>query len=355
MCEEGLSIDPRSRMGRKARMRHGAQLHPDTPEAVFRIASTTQTARSNGRRGNIDASNRAVVDFIQREKRQEKDECKLFPFQIFDYKEYGCVKCGRIRRSRKNFGKCAWSAKNEMRACTRRHKLDPEQIRHVPPPPMFCDEREGRKGGEVEVRERNSVDNSGAVCDSAPSGLRGGHPQPESDSLAKAVAAAQALLLSLVAFSTPGKNGGKKTFKLERKKDSKKKHKDAKEETEAPKVYNKDKPGEAPKAEAAEETELQAEWQKVLEKKNRPQGWNVLTADWTAEVMDVEKLAEGINDPGRAATSAVVGGRRRVARVTGAGRKCGKRRQAPSPLSPWVGLFHFFDPFGTNTKVDFNF
>ena len=30
------------------------------------------------------------------------------------------------------------------------------------------------------------------------------------------------------------------------------------------------------------------------------------TAEWTAEVMDVEMLAERINDPGRAATSAVV-------------------------------------------------
>ena len=116
--------------------------------------------------------------------------------------------------------------------------------------------------------------------------------------------AAQALLASLVALSgtTPAEGGGKKTFKLE--KERKKKHKESKE-AEMPKAEKK-KPEEAPKAETAEESELQAEWQKVPEKKNRPQSWKVRSADWTAEVMDVESLAENINDPGRAAITAVV-------------------------------------------------
>ena len=49
---------------------------------------------------------------------------------------------------------------------------------------------------------------------------------------------------------------------------------------------------EAPKAETNQEAKLEAEWQKVPDKKNRPLSWNVRSADWTAEVMNVETLAE---------------------------------------------------------------
>ena len=48
-------------------------------------------------------SNRALMDFLQREKWNEKDECKLIPFQTLSFREFGCVKCGRIRRSKKKW------------------------------------------------------------------------------------------------------------------------------------------------------------------------------------------------------------------------------------------------------------
>ena len=59
---------------RKARTLHGARQQPGTPSAVFRRVSTVQFARENGWKGNIVTSNRAIMDFLQREKCKEKDE-----------------------------------------------------------------------------------------------------------------------------------------------------------------------------------------------------------------------------------------------------------------------------------------
>ena len=47
-------------------------------------------------------------------------------------------------------------------------------------------------------------------------------------------------------------------------------------------------------------------WTKVPESNKQAQTWNLRSADWTAEVMDVETFAEGITDPNRAAISAVI-------------------------------------------------
>ena len=99
--------------------------------------------------------------------------------------------------------------------------------------------------------------------------------------------AAQALLASWAALTeaAPAKNGRKK-------------RQESKKGTEKTKAEKEEKLVETPKAAAAEATELEAWWAKVLDKKKeRTQTWNVRSADWTAEVMDVEKLAEGINDP----------------------------------------------------------
>ena len=66
------------------------------------------------------------------------------------------------------------------------------------------------------------------------------------------------------------------------------------------------KPVETPKAVVTESTELEDGWEKVSEKKKRIRSWNVRSAHWTPGVMEVEKLAEGINHPNRAAISAVI-------------------------------------------------
>ena len=63
---------------------------------------------------------------------------------------------------------------------------------------------------------------------------------------------------------------------------------------------------ETPKAVVPEPTDLQDGWTKVPERKKQDQVWNVRSADWTAEVPDVNKFAEGFIDPSRAALFAVI-------------------------------------------------
>ena len=122
----------------------------------------------------------------------------------------------------------------------------------------------------------------------------------ESDALPKAVAAAQALLDSLVALieAAPAKSGSKKASKVVKQMERRKKRQESKKATEPAKAEEtEEKTVEAPKAAATESTELQDEWEKLPDKKKLTQTWNVLSSDWTADVLYVEKLAEGINDP----------------------------------------------------------
>ena len=82
---------------------------------------------------------------------------------------------------------------------------------------------------------------------------------------------------------------------------------EAKKGTEPTKAEKtEEKQVETPKAATTDSMELEDGWEKVPQKKNRIQTWNVRSADWTAEVMDVEKLGEGINDPSKAAISTVI-------------------------------------------------
>ena len=122
----------------------------------------------------------------------------------------------------------------------------------------------------------------------------------ESDALAKAVAAAQALLASLVALTeaAPAKSGNKIASKGQ-KVARRKKRQEAKKGIESTKAEEEEKSVDAPKAVATESIELEDGWEKVPQKKKRIQTWNVRSADW-------EKFAEGINDSNRAAISVVI-------------------------------------------------
>ena len=124
----------------------------------------------------------------------------------------------------------------------------------------------------------------------------------------EAVEACQALLASLVtlAEARPAKSGSKKASKVDKNIEKRRKRQEAKKGTEPTKAEKKEEePVETPQAAVAESIELEYGWEKVPEKTKRTQTWNVRSADWTAEVLEMEKLAEGIHDPNRAAISAV--------------------------------------------------
>ena len=95
---------------------------------------------------------------------------------------------------------------------------------------------------------------------------------------------------------------------------------------------------ETAKAVATEQAELQDVWTKVLERKKQAHVWKVRSVDWTAEVVDVDKFAEGTTDPNRAAISAGGPGRgwRRVARTPVTGRSDGKPPPRVSAVMPWT-------------------